>query len=94
MFAGLATERAGSLAFVILTTTANDLVRPLHDRMPVLLSREGAERWLARPDTDLLTPAPAAWLAMREVSARVNAVANDGPELLEPPVPERQLKLI
>jgi putative SOS response-associated peptidase YedK len=94
VFAGLATERAGSLAFVILTTTANDLVRPLHDRMPVLLSPEGAQRWLSCPDAELLAPAPAAWLVAREVSARVNVVANDGPELLEPPPPERQLKLI
>ncbi len=94
VFAGLAIEHAGSLAFVILTTGANDLVRSLHDRMPVLLSPEGAEQWLAHPDADLFAPAPAAWLATREVSARVNAVANDGPELLEPPAPQRQLTLI
>ncbi len=93
VFAGLSAGRAGSLAFVILTTTANDLVRPLHDRMPVLLSPEGAERWLSCPDAALLAPAPASWLATREVSARVNAVANDGPELLEPPAPARQLTL-
>jgi putative SOS response-associated peptidase YedK len=61
LFAGLATEHTGSLAFVILTTTA---------------------------------PAPATWLLAHEVSARVNAVANDGPELLEPPAPARQLRLI
>jgi hypothetical protein len=83
-----------SLAFVILTTTANELVRPLHDRMPVLLSPKGAEKWLADADADLLAPAPASWLATREVSARVNAVANDGPELLGPPAHVRQLKLI
>jgi putative SOS response-associated peptidase YedK len=94
LFAGLATEHTGSLAFVILTTTANDLVHPLHDRMPVLLSPEGAEEWLARPDAALLAPAPATWLLAHEVSARVNTVANDGPELLEPPAPARQLRLI
>ncbi len=94
VFAGLAIEHAGSLAFVILTTGANDLVRPLHDRMPVLLSPEGGERWLAHADASFLIPAPAAWLITREVSARVNVVANDGPELLRPPAPVRQLKLI
>ncbi len=94
VFAGLSTGSAESLAFVILTSAANELVRPLHDRMPVLLSPEGAERWLAHADTSLLIPAPAAWLITREVSARVNVVANDGPELLGPPAPVRQLKLI
>lgn len=92
-FAGLATERQGALAFVILTTTANELLRPLHDRMPVLLSPEAAEAWLTRPDAGLLAQAPDGWLAAREVSARVNAVANDGPELLEAPEPQRQMRL-
>ena len=93
-FAGLATERQGALAFVILTTTANELLRPVHDRMPVLLSPEIAEAWLARPDTSLLAPAPDGWLVAREVSARVNAVANDGPELLDRPEPQHQMKLL
>jgi len=92
-FAGLATERRGSLAFVILTTTANELVRPVHDRMPVLLSPEAAEAWLVHPDPGLLAPAPAGWLTVCEVSARVNAVANDGPELLDGPEPQQQMKL-
>ncbi len=85
-FAGLATERQGALAFVILTTTAND-------RMPVLLSPEAAEAWLARPDPGLLAPAPDGWLAAREVSTRVNTVTNDGPELFDGPEPQRQTKL-
>jgi putative SOS response-associated peptidase YedK len=58
------------------------------------VSPDGAEAWLARGDPDLLVPAPDRWLASREVSARVNAVANDGPELLESPVPERQLRFL
>jgi putative SOS response-associated peptidase YedK len=93
-FAGLALQVQGSLSFVILTTVANDLMRPIHDRMPVVLSREGAEAWLARPDGGLLVPAPEQWLAAREVSRRVNSVANDGPELLEPPIPAPQLRLL
>jgi putative SOS response-associated peptidase YedK len=43
---------------------------------------------------DLLVPAPDAWLATREVSPKVNAVANDGPELLDPPASERQLRFL
>jgi putative SOS response-associated peptidase YedK len=93
-FAGLAFENRGALDFVILTTAANELLRPVHDRMPVLLSPDSADAWLARPDRGLLTPAPDGLLAARAVSARVNSVANDGPELLEPPPPPRQLKLV
>lgn len=93
-FAGLATERQGALAFVILTTTANALVRPLHNRMPVLLSPEAAEALLATEDASVLKPAPDGWLAARQVSSRVNSVASDGPELLDGPEPPRQTKLL
>lgn len=94
VFAGLATERQGALAFVILTTTANKLVRPIHDRMPVLLSPEDAEAWLATPNALVLKSAPHGWLAAREVSPRVNSVTNDGPELLDGPEPQQQMKLL
>jgi putative SOS response-associated peptidase YedK len=94
MFAGLAAERQGGLAFVILTAAANELMRPIHDRMPVLLAPETAGPWLAGGDANLLVPAPDAWLASREVSLKVNAVANDGPELLDPPAPEQQLRFL
>ena len=94
LLAALLVERQGSLGFVILTTAANRRVAPLHDRMPALLTVDGAEAWLARPDPSLLAPAPEGWLATREVSAAVNSVTNDGPELLEAPAPARQLKLL
>jgi putative SOS response-associated peptidase YedK len=68
--------------------------RPVHDRMPALLSPDAAEAWLAEGDMALLAPAPEASLAVREVSARVNAVSNDDPELLDPPTPAKQLTLL
>jgi putative SOS response-associated peptidase YedK len=94
LLAGLATPRDGGLAFVILTTAANERMRPVHDRMPALLSPDAAEAWLARGDMALLAPAPPASLSMREVSPRVNAVSNDGPELLDALEPPRQLTLL
>ena len=77
-----------------LTTAANATLAPLHDRMPALLSPRAADAWLARGDAGLLAPAPDSRLAAREVSPLVNAVANDGPELLERAPPPRQLTLL
>jgi putative SOS response-associated peptidase YedK len=77
---------------VIITTEANDLMAPIHDRMPVILARDDWTAWLD-PDrggdkvTGLLVPAPSEWFDVFPVSSLVNKVANDGPELLEP-VPE------
>lgn len=72
----------------ILTTDANERVRPLHDRMPVILEPAEWDRWLDRDATDpdalrpLLDPAPAARLESYPVSRRVNSPRNEGPDLL------------
>ncbi|ESR24757.1 SOS response-associated peptidase [Lutibaculum baratangense] len=74
----------------ILTTTANDTLRPLHDRMPVVLQPEDWDRWLAqdadRTDhvRDLLRPAPNEFFVAEPISTRVNAVANDDAAIQEP----------
>ena len=71
----------------IITTTANDILRPLHNRMPVMLKPEQYERWLD-PKTDpavlkqLLMPLPDADVTFHPVSTAVNHTENDGPELI------------
>jgi putative SOS response-associated peptidase YedK len=71
----------------IITTRPNELVAPLHDRMPVILPRELEAEWIA-PDISvehaisLLEPYPAERMEARPVSPLVNSVQNDGPELL------------
>ncbi|MHB8684583.1 MAG: SOS response-associated peptidase [Dehalococcoidia bacterium] len=80
--------------FTILTTAANDVVAPVHDRMPVILPPDRADDWLFVPAADpaaqagklgaLLQPAAPALLAAIEVSRRVNSVANDDPACLAP----------
>ena len=73
----------------IITTTANDLLRPVHDRMPVVLPREMEEFWLDRSVEDpgalgsVLTPYPDDAMQAYEVSTLVNSAANDGPEVIE-----------
>lgn len=73
----------------ILTTEANDLVRPIHDRMPVILAPEDYAVWLdpqAPPVVlhALLKPAPPEALAAYPVGAMVNSPRNDSAELILP----------
>jgi putative SOS response-associated peptidase YedK len=73
----------------ILTTDANDALREIHPRMPVMLSPETFGTWLD-PETDvetakrLLAPDPDEQLTAYPISTRVNAVRNDDPTILEP----------
>jgi putative SOS response-associated peptidase YedK len=73
----------------VITTEANALMHPVHDRMPVLLAPAMWDTWLD-PDSDpdglrpLLRPAPEGLLSLRPVSTQVNDVRHGGPELLEP----------
>jgi putative SOS response-associated peptidase YedK len=75
----------------VLTTTAEDAVGVIHDRMPLLVERDRWHDWLD-PDLDgttrdlstLLVPAAPGRLDAYPVSTAVNSVRNNGPELVEP----------
>jgi len=92
-------ERDGEAvaSFTVVTTAANPLLRPLHERMPVILRREDEAEWLDREVTDplqverLLLPYPEERIAMWPVSPAVNSVRNDGPALVEPMEAQRTL---
>jgi putative SOS response-associated peptidase YedK len=79
----------------ILTTAANRTMRPIHDRMPVVIKPEDFTHWLncktqePREVLDLMTPAQEDFFEAIPVSDRVNKVANMGPELQECVVPEQ-----
>ena len=71
--------------FAILTTAANDVVGPVHDRMPAILTPEQAGVWLsASPDEayGVLAPASNDMLAAQRASPRVGNVKNDDPGLI------------
>jgi putative SOS response-associated peptidase YedK len=74
----------------ILTTAANDLVSPIHDRMPVILHPEDYNLWLnpAIGDPGSLMPLfksyPEDLMALHPVSPEVNSPKNDDPECLVP----------
>ena len=74
----------------ILTTAANNLMAPIHDRMPVILEPENFDRWLDTSDDDaetaieLMQPAAEDVLEAFEISTDVNKVANDNLGMMEP----------
>ena len=83
-------------SFTILTTSPNELMRPLHDRMPVILDREGQEMWLnprsKRPALEeLIRPYPLHDLIAYPVGRAVNSPSRDDSGLMEragPPTTE------
>jgi putative SOS response-associated peptidase YedK len=92
-FAGLwaAAGPEGSVVHscAIVTCAPAEVVAPIHDRMPVILDREGEGPWLAPesgPEELLGLLAPTDDLTVTEVSDAVNDVRQDGPALIEPPL--------
>ncbi|HEX5499790.1 MAG TPA: SOS response-associated peptidase family protein, partial [Thermomicrobiales bacterium] len=75
-------------SYTIVTTAANPLLTPLHERMPAILRPDDEEEWLSRDIDDprqlemLLRPAPDAEIALRQVGSAVNSARNNGPELI------------
>jgi putative SOS response-associated peptidase YedK len=72
----------------IITTEANELIAPIHNRMPVILPRDARETWLDSTLHDehallpLLAPYPPDQMAVRPVSRLVNDPKREGAELI------------
>ena len=70
-------------------TSANRLLQPIHNSMPVILDEAGAADWMNLREPDplslkrLLAPASDDLLMARPASPLVNSVKNEGPELVE-----------
>ena len=67
----------------VLTTEANETVRRIHDRMPVIISPADYASWLGGAD-DLLKPSAPGEVEIHPVSEAVNRAALDAPELIAP----------
>jgi putative SOS response-associated peptidase YedK len=75
--------------YTVITTDPNELMKPIHNRMPVILHRGDYERWLAVADptqlpVDLLRPYPAEEMKAWPVSRDVGNVRNNSPGLIVP----------
>lgn len=74
-------------SFTIITTDANEVMRPFHHRMPVILRPEDYDLWLS-PEAKgeelqaLLVPCPVEWLVVSPVSRQVNSPRNDDPSFI------------
>lgn len=77
------------ISCTVLTTDSNEKMKDLHDRMPVIMTRENMSRWLqctkANLDEikELLIPYPSEAMTIYPVSTMVNKPVNDGPTCIE-----------
>lgn len=78
------------LTCAIITTSANEFMKSIHDRMPVILPRESEASWLDSEEQDtamlseLLLPYDSDRMEAYEVSTLVNSPRNNFPEVIEP----------
>ena len=74
----------------IITTEANEVLKPVHERMPVILKTENYARWLDPKEKDveklqeMLAPYPAEEMTAHPVSRSVNIATADSPDLIKP----------
>jgi putative SOS response-associated peptidase YedK len=78
-------------SFTIITTDANALLRPIHNRMPVIYDREMGVQWLDQSFGDramtlaaVLRPCPSELMEAHEVSTLVNSPENDPAACIQP----------
>lgn len=81
-FAGIYSENSsGDFTYSIMTTTPNSEMRDVHNRMPVILTKEHELLWLEADEDgkidDLLAPLPAKSLILDRVSKEVNSTKNN-----------------
>jgi len=67
----------------IITTDANSVMKPVHDRMPVILDPDAYDEWLHEGDKDLLIPYSGDMIC-HAVSKKINNPDNNGKDLIQP----------
>ena len=84
--AGMVLLWKGERSIALITTAPNELMRRIHDRMPVILAREDYGAWLDPANQDaraFLGPYPAARMRVHAVNPRVNRPEHDDAALIE-----------
>ena len=75
-------------SFAIITTSPNNLMKNIHQRMPVILNKNDEKNWLENNNTDelskLLKPYPSDEMTAYQISKLVNSPLNDSLEIIKP----------
>ncbi|MFM7767930.1 MAG: SOS response-associated peptidase [Bacteroidota bacterium] len=72
-------------SFTVVTVPANELISPIHDRMPAILHPNSEKNWLnLDPIDDMLTTYPENPMNLYPVSDKLNSPSNDSPDLINP----------
>jgi len=82
-FAGLWEKRDRLETFTIITTEANELMREVHHRMPVILDSKSYDMWLTEGDYDLLKPCASEEMGLHMISSAVNKPSNNNSDLVK-----------
>ena len=81
-------DREGQMQCCLITTDANSVMQPVHNRMPALIPGEAMQDWLCSQDTRvidaLMKPAADDSIIAVEVSSYVNNARNEGEQCIEP----------
>ncbi|MBI1818701.1 MAG: SOS response-associated peptidase family protein, partial [Nitrospirae bacterium] len=78
------------ISYAIITTDANEAMKEIHSRIPVILNRNDEALWLDSENANstelkkLLKPCPSDWMDFYSVSTMVNSPKNNRPEVLQP----------
>jgi putative SOS response-associated peptidase YedK len=86
-FAAIYAQEGDTRTCAMITTSSNELVSKVHDRMPVILPRSFEFEYLhADPENakGILLPYPADKMDMYEISSLVNNARNDSPDVMKP----------
>ena len=77
-------SESAPVTFAILTTEANNVMRPVHDRMPVILPLGREKQWLPTGGVTFFNPFPAELMTAYPVTPKMNKPSFNKPEAIAP----------
>jgi putative SOS response-associated peptidase YedK len=97
-FGGLYDERNGRRTAAIITTAPNAVMRPIHERMPLMLLGHDEGAWLDKGTKtqaleDIMRPYPSDSIVAVPIDRRINDPRNDGPDAIAP-ISQHQMTLL
>lgn len=68
----------------IITVDSNEIMQPIHDRMPVILKKENERKWLMNADKSMLVAYDSSKMKSCPISNEINNPKNDNPSVIKP----------